>query len=38
MVFSGENLEEKSGGLTEEIPEVISYPVTVTQKAIRIKE
>ena len=38
IVFSGKNLEEKSGGLSEEIPEVISYPVTVTQKATLIKE
>lgn len=38
IVFSGKNLEEKSGGLSEEIPEVISYPVTVTQKATLIKQ
>ena len=38
IVFSGKNLEEKSGGETEEIPEVTSYPVTVTQKATLIKQ
>jgi hypothetical protein len=38
MVFSAENLEEKSGGAREDIPEVIRYPVTVRQKATRIKE
>lgn len=37
IIFSGKDKEEKSGGTSEDIPEVISYPVTVTQKATLLK-
>ncbi|NQY04824.1 MAG: hypothetical protein HRT68_01145 [Flavobacteriaceae bacterium] len=34
ITFSSRKKEEKSGGTSDDIPEVISYPITVFQKAV----